>query len=78
MVNYEIQFKKVFKTTPRSYLLKLRVQKACRELLAPHFSLTEIAIDLGFCDQSAFTAVFKKQTGVTPLKYREKYHRAAR
>lgn len=71
--NFEVHFKNIFNTSPRRYLLKLRIQKACKMLLKSDDSLSQLATFLGFCDQSAFTASFKKQTGLTPLKYREKY-----
>ena len=36
------------------------------------FSLVEIAGMVGYEDQSYFTKVFKKMTGLSPGKYREK------
>ncbi len=38
--------------------------------------ISEVAYDLGFCDQSAFTAQFRKRMTMTPKKYREQYGRA--
>ncbi|MDD2710575.1 MAG: helix-turn-helix domain-containing protein [Verrucomicrobiae bacterium] len=47
-----------------------RVNKAREMLVRTGKGLTEIAIECGFCDQSYFTKVFRKQTGLTPRDYR--------
>ncbi|MGN0070068.1 MAG: helix-turn-helix domain-containing protein [Prevotella sp.] len=36
----------------------------------PDKSVQQIAAELGFADQSAFTKYFRRNTGLTPLKYR--------
>ena len=33
-------------------------------------SIIEIALNHGFCDQSAFTQQFRKRTGMTPKQFR--------
>jgi len=33
----------------------------------------EIALGVGFCDHSAFARHFRKQMGLSPRDYREKY-----
>jgi len=59
---------------PHGYVTRLRVERA-RELLrtvAPGAGqpLSEMALLLGFCSQSHFTAVFHRHTGTTPAAYR--------
>jgi AraC-like DNA-binding protein len=34
--------------------------------------IAEIALDFGFCDQSAFTQHFRKHMGITPATYRKR------
>lgn len=53
------------------YLISFRITKA-KELLinAPRMEVGNIAHQVGFEDASHFIAVFKKQTGVTPLEFR--------
>jgi len=55
--------------TPHAYLLNRRVERA-RRALASGCSLADTALDFGFFDQSHFTRVFKRFTGLTPGQYR--------
>lgn len=64
-------FKEEMKMNFSSYLNKVRVEKGKILLLSEQLTITEIAILVGFCDQSYFNKVFKKITGLTPKKYRE-------
>lgn len=61
------EFKKSFGVTPNEYVQIKRVSKA-RELLKKDFSLSSIAYESGFSDQSYMIKVFKKYTGYTPSK----------
>lgn len=51
-----------------------RVEEAKRLLTLTTYSLSDICGWLNFNDQSYFTKVFKKITGMTPRQYREKHH----
>ncbi|RKX75858.1 MAG: hypothetical protein DRP87_13520 [Spirochaetes bacterium] len=68
-------FSKVFKDEMRcnfnTYLNRVRVNMSKKLLLDPELSLVEVAMRSGFEDQSYFTKVFKKITGLSPGKYRE-------
>ncbi len=55
----------------RSYLNRIRVDRSKELLQNKRLRLADIAMQVGFEDQSYFTKVFKKLTGVTPIKYRE-------
>jgi two-component system, response regulator YesN len=48
----------------------LRIQEAKRLLEETNKDCAEIALDVGFCDQSYFTRQFKRYTGVPPGHYR--------
>lgn len=52
-------------------LRRIRVQRAGKLLLNTDRSLSSIAFDVGFADQSHFTRSFKRLTGMTPGSYRE-------
>ncbi|MDY2977019.1 MAG: AraC family transcriptional regulator, partial [Oscillospiraceae bacterium] len=69
-------FSKVFKEemgcTFNHYLNELRINKSKSLLLSGNATLVEICSQSGFEDQSYFTKVFKKRTGVTPGKFRER------
>jgi AraC-like DNA-binding protein len=53
------------------YLRKLRIEKAIEHLNSSNYSLTKIAFLTGFSDQSHFTRIFKKHTGLNPSAYRK-------
>lgn len=50
---------------------KLRIELAAQDLAGTTTSLTEIGLKLGFFDQSHFSRVFTRQTGMTPAQYRQ-------
>ena len=65
-------FKKETGITFNEYLNRIRVNKA-KELLANRkLRLTDISLLVGFEDQSYFTKVFKRITGMLPSVWREK------
>lgn len=68
-------FSKVFrnemKCTFVSYVNKIRVSASKNLLLDASIPLTDVSILVGFEDQSYFTKVFKKATGMTPGRFRE-------
>ncbi|MGC6431160.1 MAG: helix-turn-helix domain-containing protein [Jejuia sp.] len=57
---------------PMQYLLNLRVANASEKLQKTTDSITRIAFDSGFCSSQYFSSVFKKQTGYSPRKFRNK------
>tara|TARA_B100000029_G_scaffold474170_1_gene516228 strand:+ start:217 stop:966 length:750 start_codon:yes stop_codon:yes gene_type:complete len=67
------RFKEATGLTPQQFMLRSRIERACEELRETDRSLSDIAYELGFCDQSAFTAQFRKRMTLTPKKYREQY-----
>ena len=69
-------FRRVFKNElgmlPMEYREKLRIYWSKRLLRSGIFSVSEIALKLGYCDVYHFSKDFKKQTGETPKKYIKK------
>ena len=65
------RFREAFGTSPRDFLVKTRVQAACEALRTSESAIAEIAVELGFYDQSSFTQHFRRHMGVTPLQYRK-------
>ena len=55
---------------PHCYQMQVRVRHA-KEDLYTHKSLTQVALDIGFYDQSHFNRWFKRLVGVTPKSYRD-------
>jgi len=54
-----------------NYINSLRIEKSKTLLLDSSADIIEIALEVGFDDQSYFTKVFKKQVGVAPGRFRE-------
>lgn len=64
-------FKAKFNISPKSYLLKVRVE-ASKELLGQtDMRISEVAQRVGFSSQQRFNDIFRKMTGFTPLKFRQ-------
>lgn len=52
------------------FLNKIRIKKAC-EFLQKDIPISDISSMVGYSDQSYFSKVFKKFTGVTPSNFRK-------
>ncbi|NVK17970.1 MAG: helix-turn-helix transcriptional regulator [Methylocystaceae bacterium] len=63
-------FKKDFGLSPRAYLNSARVEKG-KKLLKKGNSIVDVALDLGFADQSQFHHTFVKYTASTPRQYQK-------
>jgi len=66
-------FKQETKMSLTAYITKVRVEKSKRMLIEENIGLAAIAGKCGFKDQSYFTKVFKKETGISPKRYRNSY-----
>lgn len=62
------QFKKEMGLTPHQFQLQCRIRKA-QKLLLERKTVTEVAFEMGFCDQSHFDKSFKKLVGMSPAAY---------
>ncbi len=56
-----------------AHLNRRRIERAQAWLAATDRSVLEIGQELGFCDQSYFSAVFRKLTGLPPAAYRKRF-----
>lgn len=63
-------FTKHFGLPFNKYLTKVRLKNAEEQLISTNLSVTEIAEKCGFETATYFCYVFKKEFGVSPLKYR--------
>ncbi len=66
----EQKVRRVFQMSPLQLLHKLRLDEATRLLRETTMSLTDIAVETGWCDQSAFTRHFTRYAGISPGKFR--------
>ncbi len=69
-VHLSRSFKNFFNCTPGEYLRKIRIEKSISLLRNRNIPLAEISFKCGFSDQSHFTRIFRKFTGITPKEYR--------
>ena len=63
-------FKQSTGSSFREYLNMVRIEESKRLLMTTEHSISDIALATGFEDQSYFTKIFKKHTGLTPKQYR--------
>lgn len=63
-------FKRSTGTSVNSYLSKRRVEEACSLMINTRLNISEIADVCGFSDQTYFSTIFRKITGVAPTDYR--------
>jgi len=73
----ESHFMRVFKQrlnmTAYAFVEQVRMFQAMELLKQSAASITQIALNCGFYDHSAFVKRFKKFTGTTPLRFRQNY-----
>lgn len=66
-------FQKHMNTTPGRYLNSLHLNYAANLLAHTDYEIIDIAYDAGFESLSYFYHLFKREFGVSPLKYRQKH-----
>ena len=69
----EVYFRKIFtetyKTTPKQFIVEIRINKA-KQLLSDGFlNIGAVAEECGFSNQYHFSRLFKEKTGLTPTEY---------
>lgn len=67
----EYEGKRYTGTSPFQYLLSVRIRQAKLLLNATDYSIEQVAAQTGFKDAGHFSQIFKKEVGITPLKYRK-------
>ena len=69
----EVYLRKLFavhlNTTPKQYILDIRIRKAKQLLADPTLSVTAIAEACGFSSLYHFCRIFKEKTGMTPTQF---------
>ena len=63
-------FKKIVGVSFREQLNRIRVEESKYLLLYTNYPLAEIAIAMGFTDQSYFNHIFKRLVGISPGQFR--------
>ena len=69
--SFNRRFKKAAGITASEYLQNHRLQTACELLRTSNLSISEVAAQSGYQDNSYFCLRFKLKMGQTPLSYRQ-------
>jgi AraC family transcriptional regulator len=68
-------FKQTTGVTPIQFLMQRRIERAKQLLAGSELPLAEIALSVGFKNQSHFSTLFRKFTEITPKAWRNAYAR---
>lgn len=60
-------------TTPGDCILQARLERGAAALTETGRAITDIALDSGFSEHSAFTRAFRRVYGISPSAYRRRY-----
>lgn len=66
------RIRSIYQISSGQLITRTRIDAACHMLTATGKSISSIAQDCGYSDQSAFSRQFKQTTGLTPKAYRER------
>ena len=71
----EVYLRKLFRAqygiSPSKYLISVRIKNAKKLMKYPFLTLEECALQSGFSSLQYFCRLFKKETGISPGKYRK-------
>ena len=67
------EWKKYYTVSPAQFLIRLRLEHACRLLRNPAIRIYEIAQECGFCDPMYFNRCFARHHNLSPREYRKRF-----
>ena len=70
LYQFEERIRRIFQLTAGQFIQKVRMDAAVRRLRETQDPISNIALDCGYSDQSAFSRQFKQTVGLSPAQYR--------
>ncbi|MCW3089903.1 MAG: helix-turn-helix-domain containing protein AraC type [Ferruginibacter sp.] len=71
----ERRFKKATCNTVSAYIQRVKMEAAKKGFETSRKNITEVMYDVGYSDTKAFRTVFKRNTGLSPVEYRNRYNK---
>ena len=75
LYQFDHRIRRIFQITPGQFIQKVRMDAAVRRLRESDDPIARVALACGYCDQSAFTRVFRQTVGLSPAQYRRAVRR---
>jgi transcriptional regulator GlxA family with amidase domain len=75
--NFDRRFIKATGNTPVEYSQRVKIEAAKKAFEITRKTINEVMYEVGYSDVKAFREIFRRITGMTPLKYRSKYNKEA-
>ena len=75
--SFERRFKAATNNSVLEYINRVKIESAKRSFEMSRKNINEVMFDVGYTDTKAFRTIFKKNTGLTPIEYRNKYNKMA-
>ncbi|MGN6616803.1 MAG: helix-turn-helix domain-containing protein [Ilyomonas sp.] len=75
--NFDRRFIKATGNTPVEYLQRVKIESAKKAFETTRKTINEVMYEVGYSDVKAFRETFRKITGMSPLKYKNKYNKEA-
>ena len=69
---FKARFRRELSIGPAEYVLRRRIDTACRLLSDPAIPITTIALDLGFSSSQNFATVFRRVMNTSPREFRKR------
>jgi AraC family transcriptional regulator len=73
--HFSRSFKQAFGEPPHAYVVRRRLEWACRLMITSSASLSEIAMSVGFSDQAHLCRLFSQALGQSPSSWRRELRR---